>query len=89
MPGCSILEIAYNKDGSLNEIYWSLGDCTRTINLEFQVNDFSVKAKGYVLNKKLANSSLEKAKIIRDSAQKIIDTIENELTKISDSKGST
>ena len=76
MPGCIISEFEYlkRKEGgeALGYIWLTLGDCSRTIKLEFEVRDYKERKVG-------AKKSLKKAKIIKKHIDAIVEALEGEL----------
>lgn len=81
MPGAIILETDNDKDGGITTMYLRIGDCRKTIELTFELKDYSLKGSKYKFSKKACNKSLRKAKILRDFSQKVIDSIEEEIEK--------
>ena len=80
MAGAILTEFSYTtreKDGKktkeLDDIYLSIGDCSRTIMLTFEVADYSKNKKRIEKNVK---NSLAKANKIKNHIEEIINALE-------------
>lgn len=80
MPGVIISDFSYSILGKANEIleciYLSIGDCNRTVQLEFPICDF--------LGVSAVEKSLNKAKRIKSHINRIIEVLEHEKRKEDD-----
>lgn len=81
MPGAILLEPDYHyKYKNLLEGYWvKIGDCSRTISLEFGTEYLDVSKNKKAVTKqceKNRQQAIKKATIIRDIMQEVIDEFE-------------